>query len=54
MNGRGDSVWRDVFHIAGKVAVVTGGLGQLGKEFALELLHRQVRVAVFGRTASQE
>lgn len=47
-------MWRDVFDITGRVAVVTGGLGQLGREFSLELLRRGARVAVFGRSATEE
>ncbi|PKL19658.1 MAG: short-chain dehydrogenase [Spirochaetae bacterium HGW-Spirochaetae-4] len=39
-----------LFSVEGKVAIVTGGLGQLGSQFANELLKRGAKVAVFGRT----
>lgn len=35
------------FDLTGRVAVVTGGLGQLGQQFAQTLLHRGVRVMVW-------
>lgn len=37
---------RDVFDISGRVVVVSGGLGQLGRQFCAELLRRGARVAV--------
>ncbi len=54
MKNAEDTPWRDRFDVADRVAVVTGGLGQLGREFALELLHRHAYVAVLGRTATTE
>ena len=36
-----------LFDLAGRVAVVTGGLGQLGAEYAAGLAERGVRVAIF-------
>lgn len=39
-----------LFCVADKICIVTGGLGQLGSEFAKELLGRGARVAVWGRT----
>ena len=36
-----------LFDVSGKVAVVTGGLGQLGRQFTLGLLQRGARVAIF-------
>ena len=38
------------FDIEGKVVVVTGGLGLLGRQFSLSLLERGAKVAVFDRT----
>lgn len=46
-------MWQDVFDVSDRVAVVTGGLGQIGREFSLELLNRGARVAVLGRNASE-
>ena len=37
----------DLFSIAGKIVVVTGGLGQLGRQFARALAERGASVAVF-------
>jgi NAD(P)-dependent dehydrogenase (short-subunit alcohol dehydrogenase family) len=37
----------DLFSVTDKVIVVTGGLGQLGRQFTLSLLERGARVAVF-------
>jgi NAD(P)-dependent dehydrogenase (short-subunit alcohol dehydrogenase family) len=42
---------KDIFELADRVAVVTGGLGQLGREFVIELTQRGVRVAIFSRSA---
>ena len=36
----------DLFSVAGKVAIVTGGLGQLGRQFSLALAERGAKVAV--------
>jgi NAD(P)-dependent dehydrogenase (short-subunit alcohol dehydrogenase family) len=36
---------RDLFDLAGQVVVVSGGLGQLGRQFALALAQRGARVA---------
>ncbi len=38
---------RDVFDLAGRVIVVTGGLGQLGTQFAEHLRGQGARVAIF-------
>jgi NAD(P)-dependent dehydrogenase (short-subunit alcohol dehydrogenase family) len=37
----------DIFNLKEKVIIVTGGLGQLGRQFTLALLERGARVAVF-------
>ena len=37
----------DVFDVSGRVAVVTGGMGQLGAEYAAGLAARGMRVAIF-------
>lgn len=39
----------DLFSVAGKVIVVTGGLGQLGREFAASLAKAGAKVAVYSR-----
>lgn len=39
----------DLFSVAGKVAVVTGGLGQLGREFSTSLANAGAKVAIFSR-----
>jgi len=41
---------KDVFDLRDKVIVVTGGLGQIGRQFALEFIDRGARVAVFNRS----
>lgn len=40
-----------LFDLQGRVVVVTGGLGQLGRQFALTLRDHGARVAVLDRTA---
>ena len=58
---------RDTFSVEGKVVVVTGGMGQLGRQFTLALAEKGARVAVvdaklddrsvserFGEVAAQE
>ncbi|MGI6877401.1 SDR family oxidoreductase [Microbacterium sp. gxy059] len=44
----------DIFDIAGRIALVTGGLGQIGAAFARELHGRGARVAVASRGAGPE
>jgi len=39
-----------LFSVEGKIAIVTGALGQLGAQFANELLRRGARVAIFARS----
>lgn len=38
---------RDIFSVEGKVVVITGGCGQLGRQFTAALVGRGARVAVF-------
>jgi len=38
---------QDLFSVQDKVVVVTGGLGQLGRQFSLALVERGARVAIF-------
>lgn len=44
----------NLFNIEGQVAIVTGGLGQLGSEFSRELVLRGAKVAVFSRTVNDK
>ena len=37
----------DLFSVAGKAIIVTGGLGQLGRQFTRTLLDRGAKVGVF-------
>lgn len=39
----------DLFSVEGKIAVVTGGLGQLGREFASSLANAGAKVAIYSR-----
>jgi NAD(P)-dependent dehydrogenase (short-subunit alcohol dehydrogenase family) len=38
---------QDIFSVQNRIVVITGGLGQLGRQFTLALLDRGARVAVF-------
>ena len=40
---------KDLFDLQDRVVVITGGLGQIGRQFALELVDRGARVAIFNR-----
>jgi NAD(P)-dependent dehydrogenase (short-subunit alcohol dehydrogenase family) len=42
----------DLFDLRGRVVILTGGLGQLGRQFTDVLLRRGARVAVFDRRAA--
>lgn len=44
----------DLFSVQNKVAIVTGGLGQLGRQYSLALLERGAKVAIFDVTADLE
>jgi len=37
----------DIFCVKDRVTIITGGMGQLGRQFAFELLGRGARVAIF-------
>ena len=43
-----------LFSVENKICIVTGGLGQIGKNFVQELWARGARVAVWGRTINDE
>lgn len=43
-----------LFSVEQKICIVTGGLGQLGSQFAKELLSRGARVAIFSRQVKQD
>lgn len=45
---------KDVFDLADRVVVITGGLGQIGRQFTLELVDRGARVAIFNRRLPDE
>jgi len=38
---------QDLFNVVNKIVIVTGGLGQLGRQFSLALLDRGAKVAIF-------
>ncbi len=44
----------NLFSVENKICIVTGGLGQIGKNFVEELWNRGARVAVWGRTINDE
>ena len=43
-----------LFSVRDKICIVTGGLGQLGKNYVRELHSRGARVAVWGRTVNEK
>ncbi|MCF0132451.1 MAG: SDR family oxidoreductase [Blautia sp.] len=43
-----------LFNVEGKICIVTGGLGQIGKNFVSALHSRGAKVAVWGRTVNEE
>lgn len=44
---------RDIFDVRDRIVVITGGMGQLGHEYATELLARGARVALFDPAAHE-
>lgn len=44
----------DIFNVQDKIVVITGGLGQLGRQFSLTLLDRGAKVAVFDVQADEQ
>jgi len=44
----------DLFDVAGRIVLITGGLGQIGAEFAREFHGRGARVVVASRKADQD
>ena len=45
---------QDVFSVRDKIVIVTGGLGQLGRQFSLELVDRGAKVAVFDSQVNEQ
>ncbi|MFZ4289430.1 SDR family oxidoreductase [Variovorax sp. HJSM1_2] len=45
---------QDVFDLTDRVIVITGGLGQIGRQFALEFIERGAKVAIFNRSIPDE
>ena len=41
----------DLFSVDGRIVVVTGGLGQLGRQYSLDMVSRGARVAIFDQAA---
>lgn len=44
---------KELFDVKNKIVIVTGGLGQLGRQFSLSLADRGARVAIFDRRADK-
>lgn len=49
-----DSKADGLFSVEGRVIIVTGGMGQLGRQFSHALLKRGAKVAVFDKNACRE
>lgn len=45
---------KELFDVSGKIVVITGGLGQLGRQFGTALIERGAKVAVFDLQAKEE
>ena len=52
--GAGPGAEPSLFDVSGRVVVVTGGLGQLGRQFTRALLGAGARVAIFDAAAQSE
>ncbi|SLM12966.1 3-oxoacyl-(Acyl-carrier-protein) reductase [uncultured spirochete] len=46
-----ERIEEDIFSVEGYIAVVTGGMGQLGRQFVKSLAERGAKVAIFARHA---
>lgn len=44
----------DLFSVKDKVVIITGGLGQLGRQFSLALVDRGAKVAIFDLQANEQ
>ena len=45
---------QDLFTVKDKIVIITGGLGQLGRQFTLALIDRGAKVAIFDLDVSEE
>jgi NAD(P)-dependent dehydrogenase (short-subunit alcohol dehydrogenase family) len=45
---------QDLFSVQDKVVIVTGGLGQLGRQFSLALVNRGAKVAIFDAQVDEQ
>ena len=44
----------DIFDVKDKIVVITGGLGQLGRQFSLALVERGAKIAIFDNAKNAE
>jgi len=44
----------DLFSVEDKIVIITGGLGQLGRQFSLALVDRRAKVAIFDIQVSEQ
>ena len=49
-----DQLFRDLFDLTGQVAIVTGGLGRLGREYVSTLAHAGAAVVAFDLAGSAD
>jgi NAD(P)-dependent dehydrogenase (short-subunit alcohol dehydrogenase family) len=45
---------KDIFDVKDRIVIITGGLGQLGRQFSLSLADRGAKVAIFDIAADKE